>query len=311
METKNKSSKIITAAVLAVLFLTVIVGGLLINKSNKAFNQLSSEKTMLEETVQERDSMVNEFIAAFDTIENSLTFINEKRGTLVLKDSEVKVSQKDAIISDIRLMDNMLQESSDKIAELEHKLEKSGIQIRSFRNKIAKLNKKIEQQDSQIADLKYWFDEQQKQLAKVNSEKDSLQTEVLAFRDTVQVKNSIIEQKEGIISEQTRELNKGFFAYGTTKELADNGVIAKEGGLFGIGRSKSLLKNFNEEYFTRIDITEQRSFELNAKKVNLISDHPSDSYKLIEEDGLITRLEIETPADFWKVSQYAVIEVKL
>jgi len=85
----------------------------------------------------------------------------------------------------------------------------------------------------------------------------------------------------------------------------------KEGGFLGIGRNRSMLNNFNEDYFTKIDITEQLFIELNAKKVSLISDHPVDSYKLIEEDGLITRLEIETPTDFWKISQYAVIEVKL
>ena len=46
------------------------------------------------------------------------------------------------------------------------------------------------------------------------------------------------------------------------------------------------------------------------RKINLISKHPVNSYKLIEEDGLITKLEIEVPKDFWKISHYAVIEVK-
>lgn len=310
-ETKNKSSKVITTAVLIVLFVTVIIGGLIINKSKKAVHQLSSEYSTLESVVQERDSMVNEFITAFDTIESSLTFINEKRGQLVLKDSEVTVSQKEAIIKDILLMNTMLEESNKKMEELEKKFKKSGIQLKSFRNKIARLNKSIELQNMQISQLKSQVDAQTKQLAVVNYEKDSLQNEVLSFRDTIQTKENIIVEKDVLISEQIAELNKAFFTYGTSKELTDNGVVAKEGGFLGIGRNASLLSNFNEDYFTKIDITEQRSIELNAKKVSLISEHPTDSYKLIEEDGLITRLEIETPADFWKISQYAVIEVKL
>jgi chromosome segregation ATPase len=311
METKNKSSKIILGAVLAALFATVIVGGLIINKNKTAINQLSSEKTELEVTVQERDSLVNEFISAFDTIESSLTFINEKRGQLVLANNELTVSQKDAIVNDIQLMNTMLEESSVKIEELEKKLKKSGIQLKSFKNKIAGLNKKVELQNSQISELQVQFEEQGKQLAIVNNEKDRLQDEVLSFIDTLKQRDETIVQKKEIISQQTYELNKGFVAYGTAKELADNNVIAKEGGFLGIGRSKTLLNNFNEDYFTKIDITEERSFDLNAKKVNLISEHPTDSYKLIEKDGLITKLEIETPEDFWKVSQYAVIEVKL
>jgi len=311
MEIKNKSSKLITGAVLITLFLTVLIGGLIINKSNKQVDLLSSEKTKLENVVQERDSMVNEFISAFDTIENSLTFINQKRGQLVLNDNEMSVSQKDAIIGDIQMMNTMLEESSIKMEDLEQKLKKSGIQLKSFKNKIASLNKSIEVQNTQIAELSSQYELQNKQLAMVSYEKDSLQNKVLAILDTVQYRNEMLNQKEEIIDQQISELHKGFFAYGTSKELSDNGVITKQGGFLGIGTSKSLLTDFNEDYFTKIDITEQHSFELNAKKVNLISEHPAESYKLIEENGLITRLEIETPEDFWKISQYAVIEVKL
>lgn len=311
METKNKPSKIILTLVLSVFFLTIVIGGFIINKSNNTANKLSAKNTNLEIAVQERDSIVNEFIAALDTIESSLTFINEKRGQLILKDSELSVSQKDAIINDIKLMNTMLEESSKSMAELESKLKKSGIQLKSFKNKIAKLNKSIELQNNQIAGLNSQFNKQTKHLAVVSSQKDSLQNEVLSYRDTVQVKEDIIEQKDEIINNQIGELNKAYFAYGTIKELADNGVVAKEGGFLGIGRNMTLVDNFNEDYFTKIDITEQHSFALNAKKVHLISEHPSSSYKLIEEDGLITKLEIETPEEFWKVSQYAVIEVKL
>ena len=80
-----------------------------------------------------------------------------------------------------------------------------------------------------------------------------------------------------------------FFAFGTFKELAENGVVAKEGGFLGIGKNKILQKNFNEDYFTKIDIVENRSIPLNVRKVKLISNHPVDSYKLIEEDGLIIK----------------------
>uniref|UniRef100_UPI0032165191 Cbp1 family collagen-binding glycoprotein adhesin n=1 Tax=uncultured Draconibacterium sp. TaxID=1573823 RepID=UPI0032165191 len=311
MEKKEKSSKIITGAVLAALFLTVVIGGLIVNKNKKAINQLSSENTKLEMVVQERDSMVNEFISAFDTIESSLTFINEKRGQLVLNNNEITVTQKDAIIRDIELMNTMLEESSLKIEKLEKDLKNSGFQLRSFKKKVASLSEQIEKQNQQIAEFKLQFEAQNKQLAAVSYEKDSLQNEVLAIQDTVQKRDELVAQMEELIGQQTNELNKGFFAYGTTKELTENGVIAKEGGFLGIGQSKTVPKDFNEDYFTKIDITQDRSIELNAKKVKLISEHPADSYKLIEEDGLITRLEIETPQDFWKISQYAVIEVKL
>jgi uncharacterized coiled-coil protein SlyX len=301
----------VATGILAVLLLAVIVGSVVVNKFNKQVNLLSEENNALEEVINERDSLVNEFIAAFDTIESSLTFINERRSQLVLDNNETTPTQREAIIQDIKMMNEMLVESSLEIEELEKKLKKSGVQMQSLRNKIASLNKRIEQQNTYIAELQGQVEEQKVMLAQASDQNMKLQGEVSSMKDTVVVKEQIIDEKEEIIALQTEELNKGYIAYGTIKELKEAGVVQKEGGFLGLGKSKMLQSNINEDYFTRLDITEDRTFALNAKKVKIISDHPADSYRLIEENGLITKLEIDAPEDFWKISNYAVIEVKL
>lgn len=301
----------VVTGILAVVVLAVIVGSVVVNKFNKQVNILSDENTALEEVINERDSLVNEFIAAFDTIESSLTFINERRSQLVLDNNETTPTQREAIIRDIKMMNEMLVESSLEIEELEKKLKKSGVQMQSFRNKIASLNESIEMQNAQIAQLETQVEEQKVLLAEASDQNVKLQGEVSSIKDTVVVKEQIIDEKEGIIAQQTEELNKGFIAYGTIRELKEAGVVEKEGGFLGLGKSKMLQSNINEDYFTRLDITEDRTFALNAKKVKIISDHPVDSYRLVEENGLITKLEIDAPEDFWKISNYAVIEVKL
>lgn len=300
---------ILVVAIVAVL--AIVISGIIVNKSRQEVNQLNSEKVELENVLTERDSLVNEFISAFDTIESSLTFINEKRSQLVLENSESTPSQKEAIIRDIQMMNTMLEESSKKIEELEKKLKDSGIKLRSFRNKVARLNKNLEQQNQQIADLKFQFEKQNAELVMANYQKDSLQNEVLTFQDTLIQIEEIIKQKEEIINFQTTKMNSGYWAYGTTKELIENGVVSKEGGFLGIGKNITLNNIINEEYFTKIDITKDSTISLNVKSVNIISEHPANSYKLVEEDGLITKLEIENPEDFWRISNYAVIEVKL
>jgi len=297
---------------MVIFFLAIIISSIIVfSKKSKKIDHLNSENTKLENVLYERDSLVNEFISAFDTIENSLTFINERRSQLVLENNEVSSTQKDRIIRDIQMMNAMLEESSKEIEELGKRLKNSGIQIKSLKNKIASLTQSIEQQNSQIMALQSQIEKQNTQIAEVNSQNDSLHKEVLAIMETVKEKDEVIEQKEEVISQQISELHKGFLAFGTIKELTDNGVVSKQGGFLGLGRNKILNEELNEDYFTKIDITENRSIQLNAKKVNLISDHPLDSYRLVEEDGLITKLEIDTPEDFWKITSYAVIEVKL
>lgn len=297
---------------IALSFFVIVIGGgiILINKQSK-IKELSSKNAELGSVLHVRDSVVSDLISAFDTIENNLTFINQRRSQLVIENMEKGRSQKESLINDIKMMNTMLEESSAKINELEQKLNKSGVELKSFKNKIAALSKKIELQNQQIEDFKFQIEEQNEQLAMFKSRNEDLQNRVITVRDSVKLKQEIVDQKEEIIVQKVNELNKGFFAMGTYKELFANGLVFKEGGLLGIGKSKTLKNNFNDEYFTPINITEDKVIPLNARKVNLISDHPVNSYRLVEENGLITQLEIEVPEDFWKISHYAVIEVKL
>ncbi len=301
-----KTGGLIIVAVLAVIIVTAII----FNKTKSKISNLSAEKTELQNNLEERDSIVNELVGAFDSIENNLTFINKKRSQLMVENKETKPSQQEIIIRDIRLMDDMLIESSQKIEELEKRLKDSGIQLKAFKNKIASLYKNIEQQNIQIAAFKSQIEDQDKKLIALNQQNDNLESTLLAVLDTIALKEKIIVQKEEIIEKHISTLNKGFFASGTYKELFENGVVLKQGGFLGLGKNKILQNNFNDDYFTEVDITQNRTIPLNAKKINLISEHPVNSYKLIEEGGLITKLEIEIPEDFWKITHYAVIEVK-
>lgn len=306
----SNSKRLSTVIFIAVILITVVGGVVLMNQKQQQIKQLNSDNTQLGSVLSERDSVVNALISTFDSIEGNLTFINERRSQLVLENSETNRSQNESILKDIKMMNTMLEESSKEIEALEKKLKDSGFQVKSFRNKIASLNKSIEQQNNQIVDLQLHVEEQNMRLAMVTHQKDSLQNEVISFRDSINQKDEFLVQKEEIIMQKVNQINKGFFASGTYKELFENGVVLKEGGFLGIGKNKIMKDNLNEDYFTQVDIFENRIIPLNAKKVNLISEHPSNSYKLIEEDGLITQLEIEIPEDFWKITHYAVIEVK-
>lgn len=308
--TRLKTQTVITSILLAVIVIAVLSGVILINQKQQKIKQLDATNTQIGNVLAERDSAVNELISAFDSIEHNLTFINERRSQLVLESKEANPSKTKSIIKDIKLMDRMLEESSQEIASLEKKLKDSGFQLKSFRNKIAALTKTVEEQNYEIEAFKLYIEKQNTSLAMVTYQNDSLHNEILSFLDSINHRDQVLVQKEEIISQKVNEINRGFFASGTYKELSKNGVVSKEGGFLGIGKNKILRNNLNEDYFTQVDITESKSFPLNAKKVNLISEHPIDSYKFVEEDGLITKLEIQIPEDFWKITHYAVIEVK-
>ena len=116
-------------------------------------------------------------------------------------------------------------------------------------------------------------------------------------------------KKDEKISTQTVELNKAFYICGTFKELKAKGLLTKEGGFIGLGKTESLTGNFPDNSFIRIDITKTKSIFVNSKGAKLISEHPAGSYEFIRnKDKKIESLEIKDPTLFWKVSKYAVVE---
>jgi peptidoglycan hydrolase CwlO-like protein len=302
---KNKKSRIATIILASVIVIIVVFAGVSIyNNKTSEIDSLQTENVNISQELQERDSLVNEMVTAFNDIEDNLKFIKEKREMLSIENQkEGGRDQKQAIIEDIKLMNEMLEKSSAHIDDLEKKLKRSGIEMSSFKKKIASLNQNIEDQNTQIASLQKQVEERDMMLATLNQKVDTMSFEIAKKVDTLQLRQQEIEEK-------TYQLNKGYVAYGTYKELADNGVLTKDGGFLGIGKHVALEENFDNQYFTELNIQDTKTIPLFTNKAKIISEHPDSSYTFVEEDGVIAYLEIEDPAEFWKISKYAVIEIK-
>lgn len=288
----------------------VVVGLVLVNNKNNEIDQLHQNYSDLNSLYEERDSLVNDMAGTFDEIEENLTFVKNKRNQLQLDTKEGVKNEKEAIVADIKLMNTMLEESSKKIESLNKKLKSSGIEINSFKKRMARLNQTIEEQNESMAELQaqleekdFQLEERENQIAEMDDQLAQLQTNVEQQEDSIELKSQIITQKED-------ELNKAYFASGTYKELKENGVVEKNGGFLFFGKNESLQENLNEDYFTQLDTRSTDVFPLFADKVEVISEHPDSSYSYVYENDKIAYLKIENPEEFWKITKYAVVQVK-
>lgn len=308
METERKSVIISVAVVL--FLLVVLASGLIIFKSKTQIEQLTLQNENLSTTIEVRDSLVNEMTNTFDEIEQNLTFVRNKRDQMISVPQEGGKNSKEIMVADIKLMNEMLEESSKKIEELDKKLSASGAQIKSFKNKIAQLTKNIEEQDNLIQELKAELEDRDYKITEMGRTIVQLKGDIAQKDDSIQTKSQLIAEKSKTITEKENQLNKAFFVAGTASQLLKKGVIDKEGGLLGIGKSKSVSDNLNVNYFTQIDIRNANHLPINTKKARLISEHPDNSYKLVEENDKIAYLEIENPEEFWKLTKYAIVETR-
>lgn len=258
-------------------------------QNTEEYKNLVSENEKLKEEKEGKDQEINEFMASFNEIQKNLDIIKEKEKIVAVntQDPELQNSKQQQIADDINLINELLNKNKQRINELNKRLKNSNIKIEELNKTIERLNNLVTQKDSEIAELQM-----------------SLEQANAAYKELFVEYNQRLDE----IEEQTNKLNTAFYAFGTSKELKEKGVITKEGGFIGIGKTSKLTDDFNKDYFTQIDISTTNSIVLACKKAKVITTHPSNSYNLQGEQGKsIERINITKPEEFWSASKYLVI----
>jgi chromosome segregation ATPase len=302
----KKNTIILIAAVVGILLLSG--GGAVyyfLNNGYDRIGQLESEKTELTQQLIAHDSLVTAWMQSMMVIEEDLRALQGKEQSLIEKsnDPELTPDIREIILAEIQDINTLLEDNKARISDLNNKLRKSGITIAALNDNVTTLEATLALRDSSLNLLKMDLAEKEFKLTELNGVVDSLNEDIDAYHED-------ITAYEQMVDAQFAELNKAYVATGSAKELEEKGLITREGGFLGLGKSKTLEPDLNEEPFEKVVITETQRIMLNAKKAELISEHPTTSYELVENDTLVSYLEIKNPEEFWKISRYAVVETK-
>ena len=231
-------------------------------------------------------------------VEKDIKYIKEQENILdnQSKDVEFKGDEKKQIIRDIQTINALIDKNKQKIADLNKRLKTSGVEINGLNEKLAMLSETIEERDQSIESLTGQLAVKEEEIAQMNEQ-------IAVIEDSVNFQREVIDH-------HVSQLNKAFITYGNAKELKEKNIITKEGGLLGIGSTKTLNENISNEYFTEINISETQSFPVFSTEAELITEHPASSYEWVTENDTITYMIVNNPQEFWKLSKYAVVETK-
>jgi DNA repair exonuclease SbcCD ATPase subunit len=250
---------------------------------------VDSRIEQLEKENAQKDSIINESLAFFSEIQSNLSSIELKKDEIRIKstDSEFTTDDKAWILEQIKQINFLRQENAKKVKALSDQLNKSGL--------------KINQLDAMVKGLLQSIQEKEEQISILESDLVSLDKAYARLFDAYQ-------EKAVLVDELTEEINTVYYSYGTEEELVKNKVIDRKNGFIGIGKSIKLMDNFNQKYFAKIDLTEEKELFIEGSELKFITDHPSSSYSL-SPSGKNTKIKISNPREFWKVSRYLVIVV--
>ncbi len=282
-----------------ILFVVSLAG---CQKNQQQISRLNLVQDSLSLVAYEKDSVIMDFLTGFNEIQENLDSIKTMEKLVTVSSNqqgELKGSQKKQIKEDIALLSQLLQKNKELAASLQKKLNSATSKVgqlqgmvAEFERMAASLNSQIETKNAEIATLT-------EDIQRLNIDVSQLTSQVEQVTQEVQEKSQVIET-------QTVALNQAWYAMGTVKELGENEVLEKSGGVLGMGRTLKIRKDFNKDYFTEIDLRNFNYLPLMVKKAKVVSVHPAGSYHITGNKTADT-LFVDDAAEFWKASKYLLI----
>jgi len=268
----------------------------------KEIAQMQARQDSITQVAEQKNTAILEFIDEMNEIQTNLDSIKAIEKIISVEKAssiELKTDAKQRIAEDIAQINELLQKNKALVKSLTNKYKASNAKIAELETTITNMTKQMADKDADIASL--------------TAELEALHINVTTLNqqiETITAENEkTIKEKEQAFEEQANVMNTAYWAFGTKQELAEKNVIEKDGGVFGLGKTLALKKDFNRDYFKQIDIREFKQMTLNAKKAVLLANHPADSYHFTGTDR-VEGLVIDKPDEFWKTSKYLVVVVE-
>jgi len=264
--------------------------------------QMQAKQDSITKVAVQKNNTILVFIDEMNEIQSNLDSIKAIEKIISIEKAsnvEMKTGAKQRIAEDIALINDLLQKNKVLVKSLTNKYRASNTKIKELEETMANMNKQMAAKNADIASLT-------KELEALHINVTSLNQKI----ETITAESEkTIREKEQAFEEQANAMNTAYWAFGTKKELEEKKVIEKEGGILGMGKTLTLKKDFNRDYFQKIDLREFKQFTLNAKKAEVLTNHPADSYHL-SGTNTVEALIIDKPNEFWKASKYLVVVVE-
>lgn len=297
---------------LALALAALVAGGCGLKKENEKLRsdnqKLAEEKQQLEQKTEKAGVETAEMTATLDDVQKSLEELRIKelqviRSSLeIVQEGKARSSRREQLKQEIASIRTAVKENLEKLERLEKEKKAALQKAAALGKKSAQLEQKVTALERLVAEMKRSLEEKEQTIAE-------LEERVLHLTQTVETQTGVIKEKETVIDTQTKELNKAFVAVASKKALKEKGLVEKKGSVLGLGGGWLRTGKFDPDVFREIDVTKETEFQIGAaaKKIRILSDHPKESFELVETSPTSCTLKVTDTALFWKGSKYLVV----
>ncbi|MBR0046409.1 MAG: hypothetical protein IJP75_05935 [Bacteroidaceae bacterium] len=253
------------------------------------------EVDSLRNIIDQKDNEINDLMGTFNEIQQGFDLINAAEGRVNTMSNGVEtVATAENIRENMQFIQETLESNRQKLEELQSKLKSSTINSSKLREAINALTQQLNEKNAEVERLRAQLAQKDVQIAELSGTVTALTDE------NTQVKQEK-QQTEEIARNQDAQLNTAWYAFGTNKELKEQGILKKGDVLEG---------DYNKNYFTQIDIRKVSVIPLESKSAQILTTHPAGTYTLLKDSKGEYTLRITDPSKFWSISKYLVVRVK-
>jgi hypothetical protein len=192
---KNEKESSPSAVSLLLLLLVLVTAGVIILKDKSEIEQLKQKQLALNETLEVRDSVINEMLNTFGKIEQNLSFVRNKRNEMILLVQESGKNWQEILVADVRLMNYLLEISSRQTEEKINKPKSGNFEMIWLKSENARLSNLINVHENSLKYLNKESGHTDFQITPKELQLAQLKSEIDQRTDTVEIKPQIIASK--------------------------------------------------------------------------------------------------------------------
>lgn len=270
-------------------------------KNSKEYKQLEAERDSLAQINTQSAAEMDEMMSIISDVENGFNQIKTAENYLSIQSKEkgeMTNDKRSEIKDNFEMVNDILKKNKTELAKLNQQVKNLKGNTSGLQATIKRLNTELEERAKAITELQTALQKRDAQIAE-------LETSVQALSSDVDALSNQSAQQADKIKEQEKELNTGYYMFGTKNELKEAKVVS--GGF--LASSKVLNEGIKEEKFVQIDIRDAKAIPVYAKKAKILTDHPKDSYSIEKDATGNAVIKITDYKKFWSISKFLVIEV--
>lgn len=287
----------ITFVFLTGLLLLTSCGPIVLKKDLDAANEVNDSLRVIQAEVERE---MNMYLKAINDIQTTIEEIKQKQQILTVKKAseDLTASDMQQINDDLKCLGTLLEDNRKELQKLRAQAKKSTFHIQELQNTIKILTESLEEESRKVTLLT-------EELASKNLVLQEMTEQLQTQENDLRLLEHETTQQKQQIAQQETALNSAWYAFGSKKELREQGILNRRGTF---SQQRVLENDFNKDYFVKIYVRQTTEIPLYSSRAKILTTHPTSSYTL-ERKNKEYVLVIVDYKEFWSVSRYLVVEV--